>query len=60
MAMLENLVTYNRSITAVYIEVIARIKYQLRLIHLEGGFIQDRHNKNWQHLCSYFGSHTYD
>ena len=48
---LEYLVTYNSSVTAVKIEVISDIKYQLQFLHLEEFFIQERQENNSQHLC---------
>ena len=40
--MLEYMVTYTSSITSVYIEVEANIKFHICLLHLGGWFIQQK------------------
>ena len=57
--MLESLVTYNSSVSAVYMEVIAGIKCQHHILHLEDYFIQKIQGENFLHLCYNFCSPTY-
>ena len=45
------LVNHNSYITSVYMEVIFDIKYKIHHLNLEGCFVQQEKENNFQYLC---------
>ena len=56
--MLEYLVTYNSSVTTIYMEFIADIEFQPHLFIFGEIFIQQKQVNNFQYLCLNFSSST--